>query len=111
MFSDSKLGDLLRPVIVEDGEVFRLKTLDEASVAVGDNGGELHDVDVDRLRHLEALGVDGRCRSSTLDVLGRHADRMLDDSITGVPVAVKWLTAERADFAAVGEEHNLLDLS
>ncbi len=30
---------------------------------------------------LEALGVDGRGGSSTLDVLGRDADRMLDDLV------------------------------
>ena len=30
--------------------------------------------------------------------------------IAGVPIALEWLAGERADFAAVGEEHNFLDL-
>ena len=84
--------DLLRPVVVEDREVVGLEPFHESTVAVGDDGGELHDVDVDRFGDLEALGVDGCCRSSALDVLGRHADRVLDDLVTGVPVALKRLT-------------------
>ena len=77
---------------------------------IGYDGGQLHDVDIDGIAELDALGVHRRGGTATLLVLDRDPNGVLDDALAGVPIALERLAGEAADLPAVREEHDFLHL-
>ena len=81
----------------------------EAAV-VGDDGGDLHDVDRHLLGLVEALGARAGDDASAADQVGDDAQDVRPDFGAGVPLAFRGDRIEDvADLLAIGEEQDLRD--
>ena len=84
----------------------------EPAVAVGDDGGDLDDVDVDRFGDTRAPRVRTLCDEPPA-VLQRHRHARMWCSVTRSPASHSHSNGglrQRADLTAVGEEQDLRDL-
>ncbi len=106
-----EVRDLLRDVVFEQPKVGLGQALDEAA-AVGDDGRDLHDLDVDGIGDIEALGADARDRATAADQLGDGANHVLLDVGAGVPRALGARRVHhRAHQPSVGVEHHARDVA
>ena len=105
--SDGEVADGLRHAVLEQLERALLQAGHEPA-AIGDDRGDLHDLDRHLLDLIEALGARAGDDAAAADQVGDDAQDVRPDFGAGVPFAFRGDRIEDvADLLAVGEEQDL----
>ena len=102
-----EVADGLRHAVFEQPERRLFEARHEAA-AVGDDGGDLHDLDVHFLDLIEAFGARAGDDAAAADQVSDHAEDVRPHFSAGIPRALGFERIEHvADLLAVGEEQDL----